>query len=64
MYSALVVMRYAQPGTQRLTLENFIQACVMMQSLTDAFRQKDVQQQGFINISYEEFLTMVLLSRV
>ena len=56
-------MRYDPQAKQRLTLDNFIQACVMLKSVTDTFRQKDIQQKGVIQIGYEEFLTMVLLNK-
>ena len=62
-FSGLVVSRYDPQARQRLTLDNFIQACVMLKTVTDTFRQKDSQQKGVIQIGYEEFLTMVLLNK-
>jgi len=62
-FSGLVVSRYDPQARQRLTLDNFIQACVMLKTVTDTFRQKDAQQKGVIQIGYEEFLTMVLLNK-
>jgi len=47
-------------GGQRINFDDFIQACVMLKSLTDKFRGYDTRQQGMINISYEQFLEMVL----
>ncbi|XP_005097355.1 programmed cell death protein 6 [Aplysia californica] len=47
-------------GGRSINFDDFIQACVMLKSLTDKFRVKDSQQNGSINISYEEFLEMVL----
>lgn len=43
-----------------MNFDDFIQCCVMLKSLTDSFRQKDAQQSGIVNISYEDFLRMVL----
>jgi len=56
-------MRYDPQARQRLTLDNFIQACVLLKSVTDTFRQKDKNMSGVIQISYEEFLTMVLCNK-
>ena len=41
-------------GGQRINFDDFIQACVMLKSLTDKFRGYDTRQQGMINISYEQ----------
>jgi len=62
-FAQLVVMRYDPQAKQRLTLDNFIQACVLLKSVTDTFRQKDKSMSGMIQISYEEFLTMVLCNK-
>ncbi|XP_059152878.1 sorcin-like [Physella acuta] len=47
-------------GGYCINFDDFIQACVMLKSLTDKFREKDVNQTGQINIGYEEFLVMAL----
>uniref|UniRef100_A0A0B6ZMU8 Peflin n=1 Tax=Arion vulgaris TaxID=1028688 RepID=A0A0B6ZMU8_9EUPU len=47
-------------GGYSINFDDFIQACVMLKTLTDQFRAKDVSQVGQIAISYEEFLEMVL----
>ena len=62
-FAQLVVMRYDPQAKQRLTLDNFIQACVLLKSVTDTFRGKDKNMSGVIQISYEEFLTMVLCNK-
>ena len=41
-------------GLQTINFDDFIQACVMLKTLTDKFRVKDQQQRGVVNISYEE----------
>ncbi|OTF79505.1 hypothetical protein BLA29_008375 [Euroglyphus maynei] len=45
---------------RHVTFDDFIQLCVQLQSLTNAFRQYDNDMDGWIKISYEQFLTMVL----
>jgi Ca2+-binding EF-hand superfamily protein len=62
-FAQMVVFRYDPQGRQRLSLDNFIQACVLLRTVTDTFRQKDTQMKGSIQLSYEEFLTMVLLNK-
>lgn len=37
-----------------MKFDDFIQCCVMLKSLTAQFRQKDTQQQGVVNINYED----------
>ncbi|KAG8451544.1 hypothetical protein GDO86_003664 [Hymenochirus boettgeri] len=55
----LVMSRYGQrsanPGLQ---LDRFIQICTQLQSMTEAFREKDTGRCGSARLSYEEFLTM------
>lgn len=62
---ALVEQKYApappggygpKPG---ITFDRFVRACVMVRTLTEAFRQKDTDGDGLIYVNYEEFMTMV-----
>ena len=62
-FAALVLMRYDPHARSQIGLDNFIQSCVLLKSVTDTFRQKDTTGSGNIQISYEEFLTMVLLNK-
>ena len=62
-FASLVVTRYDPQGRRHLSMDNFIQACVMLKSITDTFRQKDTAQQGQIRIGYEEFMAMVILNK-
>ena len=62
-FAQMVVTRYDPQARRRLTLDNFIQACVLLKSVTDVFRKKDTSMSGVITISYEEFLTMVLCNK-
>lgn len=43
-----------------MKFDDFIQCCVTLKSLTDAFRAHDHNQSGSITINYEQFLEMVL----
>ncbi|CAG5115148.1 unnamed protein product [Candidula unifasciata] len=60
-FSQLVVRVFDRNrGGYSINFDDFIQACVMLKTLTDKFRVKDVSQNGQIRISYEEFLEMAL----
>ncbi|BFZ17233.1 hypothetical protein BsWGS_20273 [Bradybaena similaris] len=60
-FSQLVVRVFDRnKGGCSINFDDFIQACVMLKTLTDKFRVKDVSQNGQIRISYEEFLEMAL----
>ncbi|NXF14125.1 PEF1 protein, partial [Smithornis capensis] len=48
----------AAPST--LLLDRFIHICMQLQSVTDAFREKDTALVGNVRLSYEDFLTMVV----
>ena len=53
-FSQLVVQVFDRRGTRSINFDDFIQACVMLKTFTDKFRNKDTQQRGVINISYED----------
>ncbi|GFS23821.1 programmed cell death protein 6-like [Elysia marginata] len=60
-FSQLVVRVFDRKrGGVSIEFDDFIQACVMLKTLTDKFRIKDTNQSGNIRIAYEEFLEMVL----
>ncbi|KAF7245942.1 Peflin [Varanus komodoensis] len=58
-FSQLLLSRYSQrannPGIQ---LDRFIQICTLLQTMTEAFREKDTGMSGNARISYEDFLMM------
>jgi len=45
---------------RRLTLDNFIVACVNIKRLTDSFRQRDVEMRGQATLAYEDFIGLAL----
>ncbi|XP_061453506.1 peflin isoform X2 [Rhineura floridana] len=58
-FSQLLLSRYSQkaanPGIQ---LDRFIQICTLLQSMTEAFREKDTGMTGSVRLNYEDFLMM------
>uniref|UniRef100_A0A8C5P8T9 Peflin n=1 Tax=Leptobrachium leishanense TaxID=445787 RepID=A0A8C5P8T9_9ANUR len=55
----LIMARYGQRSANpTLQLDRFIQVCTQLQSMTEAFREKDTGRSGNARLSYEDFLTM------
>lgn len=59
-FCQLCVRVFDRGSALTMKFDDFIQCCVMLKSLTDAFRKHDTSQRGVINVSYEQFLEMVL----
>lgn len=59
-FSHSIIQVFDKTSSRSIGFDDFIQACVMLKSLTDKFRVKDTSQNGVIRISYEEFLEMTL----
>jgi len=60
-FSQLLLSRYAQRSSNpSIQLDRFIHICMQLQSLTDAFREKDTGMVGNVRLGYEDFLTMVM----
>lgn len=53
-----LVNRYSKGGVNGvLQLDRFIQVCTQLQSMTQAFREKDTSMTGNVRLSYEDFLS-------
>ncbi|GBC07271.1 hypothetical protein RclHR1_07350004 [Rhizophagus clarus] len=50
-------------GKGDVTFDNFVQSCVTVKTLTDAFRRYDTDNDGWILINYEQFLELVVNNR-
>ncbi|CAG8461532.1 21006_t:CDS:2 [Dentiscutata erythropus] len=50
-------------GKGDVTFDNFVQSCVTVKTLTDAFRRYDTDTDGWIMINYEQFLELVVNNR-
>lgn len=59
----LIIARYDPQSRRGLKMDMFIQACVLLKQLTDAFRSRDTHQAGTIRIGYEDFMSMVVLNK-
>lgn len=54
-----LVKKFDRTGRGVITFDDFIQCCVVVQSLTSAFQQYDTNRNGWIEINYEQFLSLV-----
>lgn len=60
----ILLRKFDRDGRNSIVFDDFIQLCVVLQTLTAAFRYHDTDQDGWIKISYEEFLTLVFSLRM
>ncbi|CAG2253506.1 Peflin,Programmed cell death protein 6,Sorcin [Mytilus edulis] len=63
-FGHIVISKFDVNGRRSLTLDNFIQSCVMLKSLTDSFKERDPQMQGTIRMGYEDFMTTAVFNKV
>ncbi|CAG8534369.1 77_t:CDS:2 [Ambispora gerdemannii] len=65
----LLIKKYDKYGGEKnagkgdVTFDNFVQSCVTIKTLTDAFRRYDTDNDGWILINYEQFLELVVTNR-
>ncbi|XP_046397707.1 programmed cell death protein 6 [Ischnura elegans] len=60
----LLVRKYDRVGRGTIFFDDFIQCCIVLHTLTSSFRQYDTDQDGFITIHYEQFLSMVFSLKI
>lgn len=48
---------------QGMSFDLFVQACISLKRMTDVFKRYDEDRDGFITVSFEEFLTEILKLR-
>ncbi|KAL4616850.1 Programmed cell death protein 6 [Arapaima gigas] len=57
-YSTLID-KFDRQRKGQVAFDDFIQCCIVLQRLTDVFRRYDTDQDGWIQVSYEQYLSMV-----
>ena len=62
-FCQLVILRFDRLSKRSLKFDDFIQTCVMLRSLTDAFRTRDTNFNGVIQVGYEDFMTMAISNK-
>ncbi|XP_018333053.1 programmed cell death protein 6 [Agrilus planipennis] len=60
----LIMRKFDRNGRGTILFDDFIQCCVVLYTLTSAFRQHDTDQDGVITIHYDQFLSMVFSLKV
>jgi len=60
----MLLNKFDRTRQEAIKLDDFIQCCLVLHSVTDAFRQEDTDLDGVIQISYEKFLTMIFQSNL
>lgn len=60
----MLVRKYDRSGRGIIYFDDFIQCCIVLYTLTSAFRQYDTDQDGVITIHYEQFLGMVFSLKI
>ncbi|XP_012533968.1 programmed cell death protein 6 isoform X1 [Monomorium pharaonis] len=55
----MLIRKYDRAGRGTIYFDDFIQLCVVLYTLTNAFRRLDTDLDGVITIHYEQFLGMV-----
>jgi len=57
-YASAPVSGYGPPPG--ITFDRFVRACVVVKTLTEAFQKADVSGSGYVQFSYEQFMSIVL----
>lgn len=60
----LIVTKYDVRGRGDISFDNFVQSCVTVQTLTDAFRRIDVAGTGVVTMTYEQVMIYQCLWRI
>ncbi|CAH0560972.1 unnamed protein product [Brassicogethes aeneus] len=59
-----LLRKFDRHGNGTILFDDFIQCCIVLYTLTAAFRQHDTDQDGVIQIHYEQFLNMVFSLKI
>ncbi|CAG7829154.1 unnamed protein product [Allacma fusca] len=56
----LLMFKFDRHGEGTLRFDDFVQCCIILHSVSGAFRNMDRDRDGFITISYEQFISIVV----
>ncbi|KAI8922116.1 programmed cell death protein 6-like protein [Powellomyces hirtus] len=59
----LLIRKFARKGATEITFDAFISCCVTIKSLSEAFQRCDTDRDGYVNMSHEMFLEVVISTR-
>ncbi|KAH8359860.1 hypothetical protein KR093_009239 [Drosophila rubida] len=60
----VLLRKFDRFGHGTILFDDFIQCCIVLYTLTTAFRQHDTDMDGVITIHYEQFLSMVFSLKI
>ncbi|CAH3026555.1 unnamed protein product [Porites evermanni] len=58
-FYGILIRKFDRSGRGVVNFDDFIQCCVVIQMLTNAFQGFDTNRNGWITINYEQFLSLV-----
>jgi len=54
---------YDKTGSRSLSFDLFVQSCISLKRMTDSFKRYDDDRDGYVTLSFEDFLTEILRQR-
>ncbi|KAH7124096.1 hypothetical protein B0J11DRAFT_530677 [Dendryphion nanum] len=62
-FVTLLYSTYDRGGKNAISFDLFVQACISLKRMTDVFKKYDEDRDGYITLSFEEFLTEIIRQR-
>lgn len=62
-FVTLLYRTYDRSGANAMSFDLFVQACISLKRMTDVFKKYDEDRDGYITLSFEEFLTEIIAQR-
>ena len=56
-FVTMLYRMYDRKGTNAMSFDIFVQSCISLKRMTDVFKKYDTDRDGYITLSFEEFLT-------
>lgn len=56
-FVALLFRTYDKRGEGAMSFDLFVQSCISLKRMTDVFKRYDDDRDGFVTLSFEEFLS-------
>lgn len=56
----LIFQTYDKRGEGAMSFDLFVQSCISLKRMTDIFKKFDTDRDGYITLSFEEFLTQII----
>ncbi|MCJ1313939.1 hypothetical protein MMC25_007619 [Agyrium rufum] len=56
-FVTMLYRAYDKQGTNQMSFDIFVQSCISLKRMTDVFKKYDTDRDGYITLSFEDFLT-------